>query len=117
MFPWGKKLSLYMEGFKYNRAPKISEVTRTPCIYDPKTTNQLFTHPNNQQGLRQHFYKVNKEHTNKKQYQSFFTNRIVNCWNSLPENVVYSSSVNIFKNEIDRHFQSYMYLTNLSHLY
>ena len=89
----------------------------THNIYDPKTTNLLFTYSNNQQGLRQHIYKVNKIHTNKKQYQSFFTNRIVNCWNTLPEKVVYSSSVNIFKNEIDIHFQSYMYLTNLSHLY
>ena len=31
-----------------------------------------------------------------------FTQRIVNIWNSLPEHVVNSSSVNSFKNNLDK---------------
>ena len=34
----------------------------------------------------------------------FFTNRIVDVWNSLPENVVSADSVNSFKNRLDRYW-------------
>ena len=33
-----------------------------------------------------------------------FTSRIVNIWNSLPENVVNSESINMFKNKLDKHW-------------
>ena len=32
----------------------------------------------------------------------FFTVRIVNLWNSLPENVVSANTVNTFKNRLDK---------------
>jgi hypothetical protein len=32
----------------------------------------------------------------------FWTNRIVNIWNSLPEEVVGITSVNLFKNRLDK---------------
>ena len=32
----------------------------------------------------------------------FFTNRIVNVWNSLPDTVVMSETVNQFKNKLDK---------------
>ena len=35
-----------------------------------------------------------------------FTQRIVNIWNSLPEHVVNSSSVNSFKNNLDKFWVS-----------
>ena len=34
----------------------------------------------------------------------FFTQRIVNLWNSLPTQVVHASSVNDFKNKLDAHW-------------
>jgi hypothetical protein len=34
-----------------------------------------------------------------------FCNRVINVWNSLPENVVSSCSVNAFKNNLDRHWK------------
>jgi len=41
----------------------------------------------------------------------YFTGRIVNMWNSLPDAVVNSSAVNQFKNRLDRHWsrQEMMY--------
>ena len=32
----------------------------------------------------------------------FFTNRIVNNWNSLPDHIVNAGSLNVFKNSLDR---------------
>ena len=36
--------------------------------------------------------------------QSFFTNRVINIWNSLPPSAINSSSLNEFKNTIDTYF-------------
>lgn len=35
-----------------------------------------------------------------------FCNRVINVWNSLPDYVVTSGSVNIFKNNLDKHWKS-----------
>jgi len=35
--------------------------------------------------------------------QHFFTQKIINIWNSLPSHVVPSGSVNIFKNNLDKY--------------
>jgi len=35
-------------------------------------------------------------------YASFFANRIVNIWNSLPSHVVSAQTVNCFKTRLDR---------------
>ena len=34
----------------------------------------------------------------------FFSQRVVDEWNNLPESLVYANSVNIFKNGIDAYF-------------
>ena len=44
----------------------------------------------------------------------FFTNRVIDLWNSLPLHVVNSNSVNIFKNNIDTYFKQVMYTTDFS---
>ena len=103
--------------FRRFRGDLIEMYKITHNLYDPKTTSTLFSYSENHQGLRQHDYKVYKMHTNKHQYKNFFTNRISNCWNKLPIYIVNSSSLNIFKNEIDRYFKDHMFSTNLSNLY
>ena len=103
--------------FRRLRGDLIEMFKITHNIYDPKTTDNLFTFSSNTQGLRQHDFKVNKLLTNKQQYKSFFTNRVVNCWNRLPVHIVNSESTNVFKNEIDRYFKTYMFTTNLLELY
>jgi len=48
----------------------------------------------------------------------FFTNRIVNVWNSLPYTVVMSETVNQFKNRLDKFWSNqgliYNYKTELT---
>ena len=40
------------------------------------------------------------------QRHEFFINRIANHWNSLPNEIILSKSVNEFKNKLDEHFKA-----------
>ena len=82
-------------------------------FYDPITTNSIFTFNKNSR-LRGHNYKIVKQSVNKSRYASFFTNRIVNSWNSLPNNVVNAKSINEFKNLFDKHKSDIMYKININ---
>ena len=42
---------------------------------------------------------VNRAHLNLKKF--YFTSRIVNNWNSLPDTVITTPNINIFKNKLD----------------
>ena len=42
---------------------------------------------------------VNRAHLNLKKF--YFTSRIVNNWNSLPDTVITAPNINIFKNKLD----------------
>ena len=39
--------------------------------------------------------------------KNFFSNRVIDYWNKLPEHVVEANSVNMFKNRLDK-FENYM---------
>ena len=58
--------------------------------------------------------KLTKKQVNFKPFQYFFTNRIINVWNSLPGDIVNSDSVNGFKNSFDNLFASHLYKTKLN---
>jgi len=47
-------------------------------------------------------YKLDTHRTKYELRKYFFTNRIVNVWNSLPDTVVMSETVNQFKNRLDK---------------
>jgi len=59
--------------------------------------------------LRGHSLKMKKHHTNKSVRKHFFSERVVNHWNALPEEVVSSPTLNTFKNRLDRHWKEYHY--------
>ena len=82
-------------------------------LYDPCTTQSLLTFSNNEI-TRGHDYKLTKISTNTRLFQSFFTNRIINRWNKLPSEAVCASSLNAFKNQIDKLFKDQIYSTELS---
>ena len=43
---------------------------------------------------------------------NFFTNRIINIWNKLPENIVHTGTVNSFKINLDTYWgKNLMYKT------
>ena len=58
---------------------------------------------------RGHRYKLRKPLALKKCRQDVFSSRIINDWNSLPDSVVGVTSLNQFKNALDRHWMRDMY--------
>ena len=53
---------------------------------------------------RGHKCKLVKKFAKTSLRQSFFTNRVIDSWNSLPPWVIDSSSLNQFKHNVDLHF-------------
>ena len=71
-------------------------------IYDKLTTKTLFK--KNDCITRTNSKKLFKPHCVTKKFQHFFSNRIINTWNSLPERIVNAESLNVFKNTLDRYW-------------
>ena len=84
-------------------------------LYDHITTKNLLT-PCVGDKTRGHNFKLFKKTTKTKLAQFFFTNRIVKAWNGLTNETVNAKSLNVFKNSIDRHFQSIIYAVNFTKL-
>jgi len=61
---------------------------------------------NRNNAIRGHKFKIKVNHSRTRLRQTFFTNRVVEHWNQLPENIVSSSTLNIFKNSIDNHYKN-----------
>ena len=55
-------------------------------------------------GLRGHSLKLFKPRCHTTARPNFFSLRIVNEWNKLPQDVVEAPSTNTFKNRLDRHW-------------
>ena len=53
---------------------------------------------------RGHSRKLEKKYSRLDIRKYFFSNRVVELWNGLPENVVAAGSVNSFKNRLDSHW-------------
>ena len=58
---------------------------------------------------RGHSYKLKKPTAQRTVRQNFFSVRVVNAWNSLPETVVTAPSLNAFKNRIDKTWARYKF--------
>jgi hypothetical protein len=54
---------------------------------------------------RGHSMKLYKERVNKDVLKYSFGNRVVDLWNSLPEEVINSNSINSFKNRLEKHLR------------
>ena len=52
--------------------------------------------------LRQHKFKMRKPFSRNTLMYHFFQNRVVNAWNSLPSEIIEATSINNFKNKLDR---------------
>ena len=58
---------------------------------------------------RGHCLNTQKRHCRTKLRANFFSFRIVNMWNSLPDDVVLSPTLNRFRGRIDHHWRSLQY--------
>ena len=63
--------------------------------------------------LRGHNHKITKRTFNKTQFKNFYSNRVINHWNKLPQDVVNADTINTFKNRIDKIHADLMYQTKL----
>ena len=61
----------------------------------------------NSSRTRGHRFKLVKSRARLDITKYFFNNRVVDCWNKLPEHVIEATSVNMFKNRLDK-FENYM---------
>ena len=79
-------------------------------IYDPTTTESLLTRVSESSITRKNNkFKLIKKRTNKNGYKFFFTNRIIDVWNNLPNCIADAKNINSFKNKIDSHFRDIKY--------
>ena len=60
---------------------------------------------------RGHKFKLQKKRVAKSARQHFFTIRVINDWNGLPEVIVDSPNINTFKNRLDKHWIEYHFVT------
>ena len=67
--------------------------------------DQLFHTSQNSHGLRGHSLKIVKERSTRDVRKYFFTQRVVNDWNKLPQHVVDAKTVNGFKNALDEYWK------------
>ena len=81
-------------------------------VYDSKTTKNLLTKADSKI-TRGHDLKLIKKSVGTTSFQHFFTNRITNTWNSLPQDTATAGSVNAFKNRLDKFLVSKTYCTDL----
>lgn len=81
-------------------------------MYDSTTISSLIK-IQGERVTRGHNYKLIKTRTNTQKFHHFFTNRITNLWNNLPNEAVNAKSLNAFKNYIDKLYKECIYSSHL----
>ena len=100
------KLKLPSLTYRRLRGDLIEVYKIVHAIYDPITTHSLLTKvPDSSITRKTNSHKLTKLRTNKNPFKYFFTNRINNIWNSIPNEIVNAKGLNILKNKIDAHFR------------
>ena len=69
----------------------------------------IFFAPATVSTTRGHNYKIFKPHSQCLTRSNFFSNRVINDWNSLPTNIVNANSINNFKSLLDEHWKNSFY--------
>jgi len=72
--------------------------------YDPKCVPSLEHYPEDST-TRGHEYRLKRPYSSTNLGQGRFMSRVIADWNALPNHVVTSTTVNTFKNRLDRHFE------------
>ena len=104
------KLKLPSLSYRRLRGDLIEVFKIVHAVYDPITTHSLLTRvPESSKTRKTNSFNLSKSRTNKNPYKYFFTNRVHNIWNNLPNHIVSANNINIFKNKIDSHFRDIMY--------
>ncbi len=97
-------LSLPSLVYRRHRADMIQTYKILHHEYDVDSSG-LFKSPADGR-TRGHSYKLFKERTETSIRRGFFTNRIIDLWNELPEEVVISADVDTFKERLDKYWSN-----------
>ena len=97
------RLNLYKLGRRRSRRDMI-ETFKIIKGFENMNSEQFFVRSTTQ--LRGHNCKLFKKRANKIYRQNFFSQRVVDPWNGLPQSVVDSESVTVFKCRIDKFMDS-----------
>jgi hypothetical protein len=110
------KNKTYEERLKHMKLPSLSYChLRGDLIEVYKYTHGIYKIPNKlleletRNNTRGHAYKLKKLRCNTTLRQHFFTSRVTDSWNCLPNAVVEAQSLNSFKNRLDAVLGNYMY--------
>jgi hypothetical protein len=96
---------LKLPSLRYMRLETFKIVTE---IYDKRVTEDLL--PINKSTLHQtrgHSLKLTKNRSRLDIHKYYFTNRVVDDWNNLPETVITAKNVKIFENRLDKLWQDH----------
>ena len=105
-----KRLKLPSLEYRRLRGDMIETFKILNGFYDTAISNSLLNQANQTvQFTRGHSFKLTKQFVKSTKYAHFFTNRIVNAWNSLSTNTVSAGTLNSFKNNFDKECNSKMY--------
>ena len=95
-----KQLKLPTLKFRRIRGDMIEVYKIVTGKYDTSLSYSIMV--NSDSVTRGNRYKLIKEHVRYDVRKYFFTNRVVDIWNSLPDSIVSADSINIFKNRLDK---------------
>ncbi len=73
----------------------------------------LYSEVQSQSVTRDHGFKVKKEKNSSAIRSRFFGNRVANIWNALPADIVNATSLDAFKNRIDKHWKPYHFIEDI----
>ncbi|XP_071160820.1 uncharacterized protein [Mytilus edulis] len=97
--------------FRRLRGDMIETYKITTGVYDSKVTEGLFTR-NTSSTTRGNSMKLVKYRSRLDIRKYYFTNRVVEVWNSLPDIVVTAKNVKIFGNRLDKHWKEHPMIYN-----
>ena len=97
-----KALNLLTLSYRRVRGDMIEVYTIISNIYDSNTSQNILNFRENSINLRGHQFTLEHKRLYTATRVNYFANRVVNNWNSLPENVVGAGTLNMFKNSLDR---------------
>ena len=99
-----KKLNLPTLSYRRIRGDLI---TVYKILHKFMNTDIMDNNMNKIPGLRGHKYKLSKPRNRTSIRQNFFTQRVINWWNELPNEIVEKTTVNGFKNALDKYHEDH----------
>jgi len=105
-FPYAerlRKMDLPSLAYRRTRGDAIEVYKYLHNIYRDDCSDLLPLHESSSLTTRGHSLKLAKRSSRTQLRQNFFSNRVVNMWNDLPQEVVMAPTVNCFKGRFDRY--------------